>query len=61
MPSLEREKTMTKKILLVAFFLGAFFSTISSFKMPLTNEAPQKSVVHYQWGAGLDVAHARGK
>ncbi len=52
---------MTKKILLVAFFLGAFFSTISSFKMPLTNEAPQKSVVHYQWGAGLDVAHARGK
>lgn len=52
---------MTKKFLLVAFFLGAFFSTISALKVPSTDEASQNSVVHYQWGASLDVAHARGK
>lgn len=52
---------MTMKILLAAFFLGAYFSTVSSFKSPLQNETQKSSVVNYQWGAGLDVAHARGK
>lgn len=49
-----REGSMLKKTVLCALFFAAFFATVKYMETDST-------VAGNQWGAGLDVAHARGK
>lgn len=46
---------MIKKVVIGALFLTAFFSTVQYL------QDSDSSVANLRWGAGVEVAHARGK